>query len=201
MLHTDPQFAESVEAVVTEVELHTDAEVVVVAAERSGSYRDVSYAAASVVALASLVALLAVPWTHQPVTAVVEVALTWGIAAWLLSGRLPLRLLVPRRRREAQVAAAVEREFTREQVHATPNRTGVLVYVSALERRVELYPDLGVRGRIPDGAWAKVRGEFSHDDLDHFLRGMREVGDLLARHIPKLENDLVDLPNAPRVRP
>ena len=86
-------------------------------------------------------------------------------------------------------------------MHSTPGRLGLLIYVSALEARVELVPDIGLQRHIPDGAWAAAREKFRHDDLGHFLAGLDEVGALLTRSVPATGGpDRVDLPNAPRIR-
>ena len=201
MLHTDKRFAKAVEAAVETLEKRTDAEVVVVAAERSGHYKDVARIWASVAAFAALVTLLFIPWTVHPVMVVVEVGITWALAAWVLNGRSFLRLLVSKRRKGEQVDAAAAAEFHREVVHGTPNRTGLLIYVSALEGKVEILPDVGIQARIPGGKWASAREAFCHEDLDHFLTGLLAVGDLLEAHVPHVEgSDDTDLPNAPRIR-
>lgn len=200
MLHADPRFAQAVEEAVEEVELHTDAEIVVVAGERSGSYRDLAYLGAFVLSALSLVAILAVPWAIHPAIAVVEVVLTFALAAWVLNGRPFVRLLAPRGRKERQVREAMAVEFHREAVHSTPNRTGVLVYVSALEDRAEILVDVGIQGRVPAGRLAAATAGLSATDLDAFLAALRALGEVLSEHVPKLEVDEIDLPNAPRVR-
>lgn len=200
MIHTDQRFSARVEEEVARLEASTDAEVVVVAAARSGTYRDAALIGASVAALALLVVLMLLPHPIHPVLVVVDLILVWGIAAWLLDGPVALRRLVGAARQQAQVEEAAAAEFHREAVHATPRRTGLLIYVSALEGRVELIPDVGLEERIPRALWADAVAEFAHDDLEHFLAGLRRVGDLLARHVPPHEGETVDLPNAPRVR-
>ncbi len=200
MLHADPRFAQAVEEAVEQVEMHTDAELVVVAGERSGSYRDLAYLGGFAVAAASLVAILVVPWTVHPAVAVVEVIVTFALAAWVLNGRPFARLLATRRRKDRQVREAMAVEFHHEAVHSTPNRTGVLVYVSALEDRADILVDVGIQGRVPAGRLVSARDQLSATDLDAFLAALRALGEVLSEHVPKLEVDEIDLPNAPRVR-
>jgi putative membrane protein len=201
VLHTDAKFSQAVEAAVSRIEQQTDAEVIVVAASRSGSYRDVSLVGASLLSMAALIVLIVVPVVVHPTMVIIEVALTWAIASWVLDGAWFVRLLTPRRRREAQVDESAHAEFHRESVHATPHRTGVLVYVSALEGKVEVLADLGIQGRVPPARWQTACANFAHDDLPHFLRGLDALGEVLAQHVPKVEDDVIDLPNAPRIRP
>jgi putative membrane protein len=200
LLHTDERFSEAVEAAVIDIERGTDAEIVVVAAPRSGSYRDLAFAGATAGTFVGLGLFLFMPWTVHPASVLVELALLWALLAWLLGSPIVLRRFASRRRMESQVELAAHAEFHQEAVHGTPHRTGVLIYVSALEGKVQLVPDAGIEARIPRGAWAKATGAFSHDDLEHFLEGMSTVGKLLATHVPKLEDDQIDLPNAPRIR-
>lgn len=200
MLHTNDRFADAIEAAVTRIETTTDAELIVVAAPRSGSYRDVSFLSASIGSLATLLLLLVVPYDVHPWFLPLDLVLSWLFFGWVFSGRWILRWLVPRKRQRRQVSEAAHAEFHREIVHATPHRTGVLVYVSALEGQVEIMADLGVEGQIPAALWGEAISGFVHDDLETFLAGLDRLGDALSEHIPALETDLVDLPNAPRVR-
>ena len=153
MLHTDARFHSAVEDAVGRLEALTDAEIIVVAAPRSGSYRDVSLIAATLVTFAMLLVLLLVPFAVHPWMLPIELGVTFAAAAWVASGTWFLRWLVPASRRADQVTEAAHAEFHREQVHATPHRTGVLVYVSALEGKVVVMPDLGIEGRVPAVPW------------------------------------------------
>jgi putative membrane protein len=200
VLHTDARFHTAVEEAVGRLEETTDAEIIVVAARKSGSYRDFSFGVASAVAVLTLLALLAVPYPVHPWLLPVELVVVWGLVAWGTSDGPVLRAILPESRRARQVREAAHAEFHREQVHATPHRTGVLIYVSALEGRIEVLPDLGLEGRIPGPVWREAVSGFAQDDLDAFLAALDRLGAVLAEHMPALEVDLVDLPNAPRVR-
>lgn len=202
MLHADETFSTRVEAAVEAIERRTDAEIVVVAAARSASYRDLPLAAASAVTFVVLLLLEAVPFAIHPWAVVADLAVTWPLVRWLASSDRVTRWLLRAERAHREVTLAAAAEFHREGVHATPDRTGLLVYVSALEGRVELVPDIGLEARVPHGRFAHALTTFAHDDLDHFLAGLDAVGDVLEEHVPHHEgSDAVDLPNAPRIRP
>jgi putative membrane protein len=200
VLQADSRFAQAVEQAVARLERSTDAEIIVVAASRSGTYLDLSLIWASVGSLLAMIVLILVPVPIHPLSLVVEVAVTWLLLAWVLDGAFFVRWLAPRRRQRNQVDEAAHAEFHREAVHATPHRTGVLVYVSALEQRVEILPDLGVQGRVPPALWERAVSGFSHGELDAFLASLDRMGELLATHVPALDDDPVDLPNHPRIR-
>lgn len=197
---TDDRFHQAVAAKVGEIESRTDAEVVVVTAPRSGSYRDLAMAIGAIAAVATFGLLLAIPWPVHPLLAVADLVLVFALATWLCDGRGLLVRLASRPRRDAQVRLFAEAEFHREAVHATPRRTGLLVYVSAAERRVELVPDVGIEARVPRAAWLEATAQLSASDLELFLRGLDAVGRILAEHLPLVGERGVELQDAPRMR-
>ena len=200
MVHADTRFSEAVAAKVGELEQTTDAEVVVVAAERSGTYRDMAQMLGGLTSLVTLGVLVLLPWTVHGVLVVFDLALVWGLVAWLASGHRLSAHLAGAERRQAQVRQAAAAEFHLEAVHATPRRTGLLVYVSAWEGIVELIPDVGLEARIPRGRWVEATQHLTTDTLDGFLAGLDAVGSVLAEHLPSSGPRDVTLPDAPRIR-
>ncbi len=201
MIHHDERFESAVETLVTELETHTDAEIVVVACGRSAAYTDVRFAWASGIAFLSLALLIELPAHVPPIWVMVDLLATWFAVAFITNANPILARLVRARRKIESVKEAAAAAFYSEAVHGTPDRVGVLVYVSGLEGRVELVPDVGIEQRVPRGRWAKAIAQFRHDDLDHFLDGLKEVGAVLADCVPSTGREgRVDLPNAPRVR-
>jgi putative membrane protein len=202
VIHTDHRFLEAVESAVGELEARTDAEVVVVASGRSGHYRDVAMAAATAVALVLLVAMLYVPVVIPPWGVVVELLVVWPLAAWLCNGPRTIRLLASKDRLQRQVREAAASEFVHEGIYATPQHTGILVYLSALEGQVEVLSDVGIDGRVPPGEWRKATAEFAYEDLDHFLHGLEQISEVLAKYVPPVDDpNRLELSDAPRVRP
>ncbi|MEL6344834.1 MAG: hypothetical protein AAFV53_17080 [Myxococcota bacterium] len=206
MLHTDSEFAARVEQAVVEIEEQTDAELVVVATPRSGSYPDAPLFMGIIAGMVMLLLVLFAPVSVHPVMVPVEVALA-GALTWFLSRGSPpvVRTFTTKTRRQRQVTAAARAAFVEEAVYGTRNRTGILIYVSALEDRVIVLPDSGLAARIPGGEWNALRwGDQSHPsapgDLDHFIDGLQAVGVILARHVPPTDDNPNELPDAPRVR-
>lgn len=197
----DATFAAAVEDAVGRAEKRTDAEIVVVAAERSGTYRDVSMGWAAAGSLVVLALMIVAPVDLHPIGVLLELAIAFPVLTWMAGHRAFLRRVVSAERQSAQVRAAAESEFVREAVHGTPRHTGVLVYVSALEGRVEVICDLLLAGRVAPGELAAATGALVADDLDRFVKGIDGLADLFARIAPHLpDSDQADLPNAPRMR-
>jgi putative membrane protein len=206
MLHTDARFGEAIERAVHEAEARTDCEIIVVAASRSGSYRDLALAVGAVDALAALVFLLFSPVAFSPIHIPFDLVLVLVLSTWVVdrSPRL-LRLFATRKRKDRQVEEAAAAAFHQEAVHGTRGRTGVLVYVSALEDRVEVIPDAGVAARVPQGELNKVRWGPNPDgrtpgDLPQFLDGLKQLGAVLGTRIPALAHTPDEVANAPRIR-
>ena len=200
MIHTDTRFAEAVEAAVTRLERDTDAEMVVVASPRSGHYRDLSLACGGALGLVLMLVAVFSPLHWDPHWLPAEFVLLLLAGSWVAE-RQPwlLRLVSSSARREQQVADAAAAAFHQDQVHATRGRTGLLIYLSALEQRVEVIPDHGLDARIPRADWNTITWDST--TLEGFIASLDAAGAVLAEHVPALEGDNPDeLSNAPRIR-
>jgi len=200
LIHLDARFSDAVEAAVGDAEASTDAEIVVVAAARSGSYRDVALTAGAAAAGAALLIGVFSPWHVSAHWLPLDLLLVMLAVTWLThrSPRLMRWFTSPdRRRRQVRVCAA--EAFHSEAVHGTKRRTGLLIYISALEDAVEVLPDFGLQGVVPGAAWNEL--DWRASKLDGFLEGLAACGAVLAEHAPALEDNPNEIPDAPRVRP
>ena len=145
MIRTDAPFVASVERAVRDAERGTSAELVVVVAARSGTYRDVAFLAGAIAAALVLFVALFARRVFPPVAVAVEIPIVFALVAWLVN-RLPslLRVLVTEARLQRQVERAAAWWFVDQAVHGTRGRSGVLVYVSSLEERAVIVADLGL---------------------------------------------------------
>lgn len=206
MFRTDGTFRAAVEEAVRRIEARTAAEVVVVAAQRSGSYRDVALVVGAVAAWVVLVALIASPVLFSALWVPIEIAVTLAAVAWV-AHRSPavLARLVPGRRKKRQCLEAARVAFLEEAVDRTRSRTGVLVYLSMLERRVVVIPDAGVLGRVAGGAvhavrWGEGRDPEDVTSLGAFLAGLEALGAALGDGLPPEGENSNERPDAPRIR-
>jgi putative membrane protein len=198
LIARDQNFRESVEQAVERLERDTDAEIVVVAASRSSSYRDIALFVGLFVGALMLAVVLYSPWTFGPATVPLELAVAIAFGTFV-AHRWPrlLRLLIPAKRRAAEVHKAAAAAFLDEQVHGTRRRTGVLVYLAALEECAVTVADHGVEARVPPVAWGRLA--IDGRTLEGFLQGLEMLGALLAEHVPALADNPNELPNAPRI--
>ncbi len=205
MIRTDRTFSTTIERAVGEAERGTAAELIVVVAARSGSYLDAAGALGAGFAMLVLLVALFAPRLFPPIAVAIDVPLVFALATWL-AHRTPalMRVIVPSARRRKQVDRAAAEHFLAEAVHGTRGRTGLLVYVSLLEERVALIPDLGLLGRVPRAAWADVRWSETGDPsrprtLQGLVRGIEQIGAILRSRVPADPTDANESPNAPRI--
>jgi putative membrane protein len=147
---------------VRKAESGTSGEVVVVVVATSDEYADASWrsalAFASVVMLADLAYRhYASFWLSWNADGVWLAALTAGGIGFLAALWPPFRrVLVGRDRMGRGVRRAAEAAFTRERVFQTRDRTGILIFLSLLERQVIVLPDAGIAKKAPEAAWDGV---------------------------------------------
>jgi putative membrane protein len=104
---------------------------------------------------------------------------------------------------ERRVSERARRCFAESGLTRTRGRTGVLVFVTLLERRVVVLADEGIHRVLdPDESWQQVV-ELAVDGLrrgqpiEGIEAAVRRCGAILARHLPAIAPDLDELPNPP----
>jgi putative membrane protein len=198
-----PGFRERVGAAVARVELQTGAEVVVCVRPRCATYEGARHLAGALFSFMALLVLLFHPIEFSVKAMPSAVALLYVLGYWV-AGRSPrmLRWFTPRRVREGQVSLAARAAFLELGVTETRRRVGVLVFVSLLERRVELLGDRGLPPDLLGEPWAQaaeaLRATLARGPQpDAFLAGVEALGPVLARAAPRHEDDENELPDMP----
>lgn len=197
------QLAERVEALVKEVESGTSAELIVVVAGRSSSYRWVAAWVTVVFGLAAAAFFCWSPWVFDDRWIPIDVLVVGGAAGALVGTNERLRVwLAGRSEPGAAVRLAADAAFWQEAVHATRGRTGVLIYVSVLERIVTVRADSGITATVPGADWlpAVAAVEAAGVAPEPFAAAFRALGKALCTHLPRAHDDENESPDAPRVR-
>ncbi len=204
----DQLYFENVTKAVEQVETRTSAELVVAVYPQSGQYRDADYLSGVLFALGWLLFAVFNPWFVHPAQAIpFEAAVLFGLGV-LTSAHVPqLRLcLTTKRRRDRQVRDAAASMFVVDGVGNTRERTGVLLYMSRLERQLEVIADIGIVDTIPPEDWSECLFALHNvgtadDPAEALLVGIDRLGDLLATTLPAGEDNPDEIPNQPRVSP
>ena len=190
-----------VKAAVEGIEAQTSAEIVVCLRGSSEHYREADYLFGFAVSLVALVTMLYAGRTF------VLGSFPLGVVAGFLAGTLASanvsqlrRLLVFPRRKSAATRLCARGAFHDQGVSRTRHRTGILLYISMFERRVEVVPDVGIEaaGLGPEWKAAVTALEGSllpSPDFDRFLVAMRALGPILGQHLPRAVDDVNELPD------
>jgi putative membrane protein len=186
-------------AAVHAVESACGAELVIAVRRRSGSYLDGALAGAIAGGLAALAFLLFSPWDFRLEYFLIDPVI-FGLLGGVVVSRSPalLRLLTGRRSRQLRVGMAARATFVDKHVHRTSRRTGILLYVSLLEREAELVTDSGIDAAVATPAWQQAvaglqeavrRGE---DGVAVAAR-VRALAPVLAPVCARVENQVNEL--------
>lgn len=187
----DAQAREKIAAAVREVEKESTAEVVAVVVDASGAYPQAVWRAATLGALGvpvclalslRLVDFWGLPWEFW----VLAPAITGSSLGFLLARLHPriARLFLTQKEIETQVRERAEHAFLTEEVFATGERTGMLVFVSLFERQVVVLGDKGISQKIPQLRWAAIakgiaQGIRQNRPTQALIWGIQECGKLL----------------------
>lgn len=185
---------------VAEVEQRTSAEIVVALRRTSGHYRQADLTAGGLAALAALCVFLYHPEPFDFTFLPLEILGISGFVAAACAHLPPLRrLLTPRRVRDENVHDAARAFFVDRGVTHKTRRTGVLIYLSALEHRVEVVADIGVDEAALGPRWkashALLAAAFAEGSLDRFLEALRGLGPILGDELPHHAGDASELPD------
>lgn len=197
-----------IESAVKAAESGTGGEIVPVVVEASGDY---SRVANRLGFGGFLLGSALAGWMHTRFP-FLELPYLFGIQAvcaligWGL-GRLPsvVRLLMGREKLAVEVHEAAFAAFTRHGLHHTSNETGILIFVSLLEHRVEILADRGINSKVGEDFWKIevqkiVLGIREGRAAEMLAQVIREIGEKLREHFPKEGEDRNELSNELRSR-
>ena len=208
-----PAALEAVRAAVAEAERTTGGEVVTFVVGRSDDYPEAPWRAAAVGSLAAAAAAgiahaldgfwggWGVLWITLP--AVGGAALGYALGAWVPDVK---RWLVDPDVLARRVALRASRAFLDEEVFATRDRTGILLFLSLFEHRAVVLADSGIHARVEASAWEAVAADLAAGMRagragEALVEAVRRCGELLAeRGVPCWPEDRDELADRPRLR-
>ncbi|MDY6915223.1 MAG: hypothetical protein SVM86_02765 [Candidatus Cloacimonadota bacterium] len=110
------------------------------------------------------------------------------------------RLIVPAKVRKDKVHEKALQYFMLSGVSYTRDRTGILIFISYLEKRVELLADSGINQKIEQHEWQNIVDHIvagiKEDKLtDNLVEAIADCGKILQKHFPIKEDDENELSN------
>lgn len=191
-----PGELEAIREAVREAERETSAEIVPLVAEASDAYAAAPLVGAVSGALLGLFVYSvtfvlwpatqrwhssALGWTEPSLDAAFSTELVLvGLGAllgWLFPRFIPAarRLCTPNTYLDDMVHRRAMQAFLEEEVFLTRDRTGILIYISLQEHRVEILGDSGINAVVAPAEWASIS-----DDLCRAIRAKDVVGGLVT---------------------
>jgi putative membrane protein len=186
-------------AAVRSAEANTSGEIYVVVSEYADSFRLVP------LLWGALIALL-VPWpllyatTLSMVTILLLQAASFVAASAILSLPQLRYRVVPHGIAEDATRRAAELHFMAHGIHLTAERTGVLLYVSMMPRRIEVVADDGIHSRVDQATWDSMVAQIASGAragrlADGLVAAIRSTGEVLSQHFPRRPDDRNELPD------
>ncbi|PYS61159.1 MAG: hypothetical protein DMF76_11920 [Acidobacteria bacterium] len=200
----DQAASDALARAVRDIEKDTDAEIVIVVRGRSGIYRHADYLCGAIVALIGLIFVLLSPFEFHTYWVPIDVILLFVAGAFLSSRSDLLRRLLTAKNFRAQAArngaAAMFYEAGIANTHA---ENGLLIYLSLLERRLEVIADRGILKAVPPLKWNhsvfELKQIAQNPDSEKLVKAVRDLGRVLAEHMPPTGENPNELADGARI--
>jgi len=192
---------EKLKAITQEVESRTIGEIVVMVVDRSDHYIDAEVLGGALLGslLSLILTLLFFPssiWSYVPLS-----FLFFFPCRFLFQKVDGLKkLFIGVRRKEEAVRLRAERAFFERGLYKTKRNTGVLFFLSLLERKVWILADKGIYEKMEQKTLNRFANEVSRGiregrACDALSKAIQEIGVVLSRHFPITSDDTDELPD------
>ena len=110
------------------------------------------------------------------------------------------RLIIPPSVRRTCVTNRAFRYFTESGVYDTAEHSGILIFVSYMERQVRIVADSGISKHISQDMWNLIADELAENlrkgqAAEAFTTAIEKCGELLAEYFPPHEENPNELPD------
>lgn len=186
-------------------EENTSGEIVVVVARQSDDYIHVPL---HIAAALSLAVPLLLPWLGGlfPWTAIpfwwlyLTQLVTFIVVAGVLSLPVLRYMVTPGRLMRKYAHHHAASQFLATNIHSTRGRTGILIFVSLLERYCEVVADTEIAAKVPQATWQAIVDEMlpllrAGDVAEGLVHGVERCGTILADKFPPGRSNSNELPN------
>src|SRR5260370_18990426 len=199
----DQACCEALAQQVREIEANTDAEIVIVVRGRSSSYRHADYLVGSLLAFAGLVFVLFSRFDFHTYWVPIDVLLLFAFGAFVSSGSNANRRLLTTKKFRAEAArTGAAAMFYEAGIANTHAENGLLIYLSLLERSLEVIEDRGILASVPALEWNHALFELTQAgrqaEPESLTKALRDLGSLLAKYYPSTGENPHALPALPR---
>lgn len=196
---------------IAEVEARTAGEVVPYVVMQSDAYPAVRWRGAAiaiglVIVAASVLSVTGASDVVAESRILVPILFGVGVIGALIAGAVPplMRTLTGADTLDQSAHRRAMQAFLDEEVFATRDRTGILMFVSLLEHRIEVIADVGISEQVDPAAWSQIaesiRDGMSAGSLaDGLVDGLKRCRSILEdAGIERRADDTDELPNTIR---
>lgn len=141
-------------------------------------------------------------WANYAYYLILFIILIFSFLIGKLLSQIPWvqRNMIPKADLADQVDKRALVEFELADVKKTKAGTGVLIFISLMERRAVVLAGKGIADKLPKETWDKIIKlliEKIHQGktAQGLILAINQAGDLLSQHFPKQHNDENELPN------
>jgi putative membrane protein len=199
----DQAACEALAQQVREIESNTDAEIVIVVRARSGPYRHADYLFGALLAFAGLLFVLLSPFDFHTYWVPLDVALLFVLGAFVSSrSDFVRRLLTTKKFRAKAARTGAAAMFYEAGIANTHAENGLLIYLSLLERHLEVFADRGILNSVPALEWNHALFELNQAgrraEPGSLTKALQDLGALLRKHKPATGENPNELPDMPR---
>jgi putative membrane protein len=110
------------------------------------------------------------------------------------------RIVIPRIVRTTKVYNRALKHFVESGTYATKDRTGILIFISYMEREVRIVADSGINAKIEQRKWDEIaqnlaRGIRQKKTASALIEVISRCGDLLEKNFPAKKDNPNELPD------
>ncbi|MFY9269680.1 MAG: TPM domain-containing protein [Candidatus Manganitrophaceae bacterium] len=196
---------ERIRGAVAREEARSSGEIVPMVVDRSGHYME--FVLTGAILFTFLVAVVVTFFWHRataPQILLVEFSIFWVSFSLIRRIRPIWSWLIPDSLKDQAVRRRAEEAFYEHRLHETRDKTGILIFLSLLEHRVELLADVGIQRRVPQERWDRLVSEIALQvkagrSFEALTNAIESCGQLLTEHFPKTPSDFDELPDHLRI--
>ena len=125
-----------------------------------------------------------------------------SILIFYLLANIPFidRLIIPKRVKEVSVYNKAIKTFVHSGVYKTKSNTGILLFFSVLERKIQIIADSGIASKVSYETWndlanSLAEGFKSKNPTDTIIKGIEECGKILSKEFPAQNENPNELPD------
>ena len=206
---------ELINQAVTKAEKNTSGEIAVVVAKQSCDYAVYELTFAVIIGLIFMILslifyskldnfIMSKFWSESELitTSIIGLGTFVIIAIFYFLANIPFidRLIIPKSVKNDKAKEKAQLCFFEYGVSKTRDRTGVLIFVSNLEKKVLILADNGIAEVYPNTSWQKqvdtiINGIKNNNFATELGKVILEIGEVLTANFPIKDDDTNELPN------